>query len=106
MSHTIYAAKFEQMIIHQHLHLRRESQSHAPARVLTRLYLIDKSLVSLQSERTFFLEVLTRNYNRKYVDILYIYGKNNMHGLLDIFINLQFLSHVIIFKTKVLLPQT
>ena len=29
-----------------------------------------------------------------------------MHGLLDIFINLQFLSHVIIFKTKVLLPQT
>jgi hypothetical protein len=26
MSHTIYAAKFEQMIIHQHVHLRRESQ--------------------------------------------------------------------------------
>jgi hypothetical protein len=31
MSHTIYAAKFEQTIIHQHVHLRRESQSHAPA---------------------------------------------------------------------------
>jgi len=45
MSHTIYAAKFEQMIIHQHVHLRRESQSHAPAHVLMRLYLIDKSLV-------------------------------------------------------------
>jgi len=30
MSHTIYAAKFEQTIIHQHVHLRRESQSHAP----------------------------------------------------------------------------
>jgi hypothetical protein len=28
MSHTIYAAKFEQTIIHQHVHLRRESQSH------------------------------------------------------------------------------
>ena len=45
MSHTIYAAKFEQTIIHHHVHLRRESQSHAPARVLMRLYLIDKSLV-------------------------------------------------------------
>jgi hypothetical protein len=31
MSHTIYAAKFEQTIIHQHVHLRRESKSHAPA---------------------------------------------------------------------------
>ena len=33
MSHTIYAAKFEQTIIHQHVHLRWESQSHAPAHV-------------------------------------------------------------------------
>jgi hypothetical protein len=49
MSHTIYAAKFEQMIIHQHVHLRRESQSHA--HVLMRLYPIDKSLICLQSER-------------------------------------------------------
>jgi calcineurin-like phosphoesterase family protein len=45
MSHTIYAAKFEQTIIHQHVHLRRESQSHEPAHVLMRLYSIDKSLV-------------------------------------------------------------
>jgi hypothetical protein len=51
MSHTIYAAKFEQTIIHQHVHLRRESQSHEPAHVLMRLYPIDKSLVCLQSER-------------------------------------------------------
>jgi hypothetical protein len=43
--HTIHAAKFEQTIIHQHVHLRRESQSHAPAHVLMRLYTIDKSLV-------------------------------------------------------------
>ena len=45
MSHTIYAAKFEQTIIHQHIHLRRESHSHTPAHVLMRLYPIDKSLV-------------------------------------------------------------
>ena len=45
MSHTIYAAKFEQMTIHQHVHLRRKSQSHAPAHVLMRLYPIDKSLI-------------------------------------------------------------
>ena len=42
MSHTIYAAKFEQTIIHQHVHLQRESQSHAPAHVLMRLYPIGK----------------------------------------------------------------
>jgi hypothetical protein len=44
-------AKFEQTIIHQHVHLQRESQSHEPARALMRLYPIDKSLVCLQSER-------------------------------------------------------
>ena len=49
MSHTIYAAKFEQTIIHQHLWW--ESQSHAPAHMLMRLYPIDKLLVSLQSEK-------------------------------------------------------
>jgi hypothetical protein len=37
MSHTIYAA--EQTIIHQQVHLPRESQSHEPAHVLMRLYL-------------------------------------------------------------------
>jgi hypothetical protein len=37
MSHTIYAAKFEQTIIHQHVLLRRESQSHEPLHVLMRL---------------------------------------------------------------------
>ena len=51
MSHTIYAAKFEQTIIHQHVHLRRESQSHEPAHVLMRLYPIDKLLICLQIER-------------------------------------------------------
>ena len=33
MSHTIYTAKFEQTIIHQHVHLRPGGQSHAPALV-------------------------------------------------------------------------
>jgi hypothetical protein len=50
ISHTIYVAKFEQTIIHQHVHLRRESQPHAPAHVLMRLYPIDKSFVCSQSE--------------------------------------------------------
>jgi hypothetical protein len=50
MSHIIYAAKFEQTIIHQHVHLRQESQSHEPAHVLMRLYPIDKSFVCSQSE--------------------------------------------------------
>jgi hypothetical protein len=45
MSHTIHAAKFEQTIIHQHVHFRWEIQSHAPAHVIMRLYPIDKSLV-------------------------------------------------------------
>ena len=38
MSHTIYAAKFEQTVIHHHVHLRWESQSHEAAHVLMRLY--------------------------------------------------------------------
>jgi hypothetical protein len=37
--------QFEQTIIHQHVHLRRESQSHAPVHMLMRLYPIDKSFV-------------------------------------------------------------
>jgi hypothetical protein len=41
MSHTIYVAKFEQMIIHQHVHLRRKSQSHAPNEIIP----IDKSVI-------------------------------------------------------------
>ena len=35
---TIHASKFEQTIIHQHVHLRRKSQSHSPAHVRMRLY--------------------------------------------------------------------
>jgi hypothetical protein len=38
MSHTIYGAKFDQTIIHQHVHLRRKSQSHSQAHVRMRLY--------------------------------------------------------------------
>ena len=50
MSHTIYAVKVEQMIIHQHVYLRWENRSHEPVHVLMRLYPIDKSLVCFQSE--------------------------------------------------------
>ena len=50
MLHTIYASKFAQMIIYQHVHLRRESRSHAPPHVLMTLYAIDKSLVCLQAK--------------------------------------------------------
>ena len=52
MSHTIYAAIFEQTIIHQHVHLRRESQSEAPAHVLMRIYtMINPSFVYKAKER-------------------------------------------------------
>jgi hypothetical protein len=51
MSHTIYAAKFEQTIIPKHVHLRPESQSHAPAHVLMSLYQIDKSLIFLTKRK-------------------------------------------------------
>jgi hypothetical protein len=51
MSHTICVAEFEQTIIHQQVHLLRESQSHEPPHVRMRSYQIDKSLVCLQGER-------------------------------------------------------
>ena len=50
MSHTIYAAKFEQTIILQHVHFRRQSQEHAPAHVLMRLCPINKSLVCCKAK--------------------------------------------------------
>jgi hypothetical protein len=63
MSYTIYAAKFEQTIIHQHVHLRRESQSHEPAHVLMRLYPIDKSL--------FIYKAKEGRHDRASIDINY-----------------------------------
>ena len=50
MLHTIYVAKFEQTIMHQHAHLRRESQSHEPSHALMRLYPIDKSLICYKAK--------------------------------------------------------
>ena len=38
MSYTIYATKFEQTKIHQHVHLRRESQSHIHLRLESQSY--------------------------------------------------------------------
>ena len=57
MLHTIYAAKFEQTIIHQHVHLRRKSQSHTPAHVLMRLYPIDKSLVFYKAKEGRYVRI-------------------------------------------------
>ena len=57
MSHTIYAAKFKQTIIHQYVHLRQESQLHAPAHVLMRLYPIDKSLVFYQAKEGRYVRI-------------------------------------------------
>jgi transposase-like protein len=62
MSHTIYAPKFEQTIIHQHVHLLLISQLHTSAHVLMRLYPIDKSLVCLQSERMLELYIIYTNH--------------------------------------------
>jgi hypothetical protein len=78
MSRTIYAAKFEQTIIHQHVYLRRESQSHAPAHVIMRLYPIDKSLVCLQSER----RTSFSNFKHKLCATLYV--NVNIHYRLPI----------------------
>ena len=60
MFHTIYAAKFEQTIIHQHVHLQQESQSHVPAHVLMRLYPIDKLLVFYKAKEGRHVRVLIR----------------------------------------------
>jgi hypothetical protein len=70
MSHTIYAAKFEQTIIHQHVHLRRESQSHAPAHVLMRLYPIDK----IQTQ----IICLSKCYHHIVFKIIKLYWKYNV----------------------------
>jgi hypothetical protein len=69
MSHTMYVAKFEQTIIHQHVHLRRESRSHATMHVLMRLYPIDKSLVC-----TVFVLLLSLRHIR----IEIIHGSQNV----------------------------
>ena len=60
MSHTIYTANFEQTIIHQHVHLRRESQSHGPAHVLMRLYPIDKLLVCYKAKEGRHVRILDK----------------------------------------------
>jgi hypothetical protein len=52
-------------IIHQHVHLWRESQSHAPAHVLMRLCPIDKSFVCLtKRQKDVVLEFEIKNSNK------------------------------------------
>jgi hypothetical protein len=57
MSHTIYAAKLEQTIIPKHVHLRPESQSHAPVHVLMSLCPIDKSLVFYKAKEGRYVRI-------------------------------------------------
>jgi hypothetical protein len=91
MSHTIYAAKFEQTIIHQHVHLRRKSQSHAPAHVPMRLYRIDinRSFVfhwQHQLCATFSPNVYYRICTLRHIRIEINHRSQNVfyHGLADI----------------------
>ena len=80
MSHTIYAAKFEQTIIHQHVHLWRESQSHAPAHVLMRLCPIDKSFVCLtKRQKDVVLEFEIKNSNKVIVPYNNWWKRRNIH---------------------------
>jgi hypothetical protein len=67
MSHTIYAAKFEKTIIHQHVHLRRENQSHA--HVLMRVYPIDKIVYKAKEGR--------------YVRIIHLYSNVKLTGTIN-----------------------
>ena len=71
MSHTIYAAKFEQTIIPQHVPLRRENQLHAPAHVIMRIYQIDKSLVFIKRKKDVMLELLL-NYPLTFNKLKYL----------------------------------
>ena len=85
MSHTIYTAKFEQTIIHQHVHLRRESQSHAPAYVLMRLHPINKSLVFFAKRKKdvmweYFVNVWRRLLcNAKWANFQLYHGENKLY---------------------------
>ena len=71
MLHTIYATKLEQTIIQQYAHQRRESQAHAPAHVLMRLYPIDKSFVFFtKRKRDVMLKLETVNFKFEYIEAL------------------------------------
>ena len=65
MSHTIYVAKFEQTTIHQHVHLRRKSQSHAPGACANEI-IPNRKLVRLFTKRKkdVMLELLLYQYKQ------------------------------------------
>jgi hypothetical protein len=73
MSHTICAAKFEHTIIHQHVHLRWESQSYAPAHVLMRLYPINKSLGPKLKYCLFVVSIPTQKNLRDSKDFIAVF---------------------------------
>jgi hypothetical protein len=78
--HTIYAAKFEQTIIHQHLHLRRENQSQEPAHVQMRLYPIDKSLVFDKGKEGRHVRIIIIAYNYVYKQCISGVSSSSIEG--------------------------
>ena len=68
MSYTIYAAKFKQAIIHQQVHLRRESQSHELAHVLMRLYPIDNRSFVYKAKEGCRVRILFNTYRNKNIN--------------------------------------
>jgi hypothetical protein len=78
--HTIYAAKFEQTIIHQHLHLRRENQSQEPAHVQMRLYPIDKSLVFDKGKEGRHVRIIIIAYNYVYMQCISGVSSSSIEG--------------------------
>jgi uncharacterized protein YcfL len=80
MSHTIYAANFEQTIIHQHVHLRRENQSQEPAHVQMRLYPIDKSLVFDKEKEGRHVRIIIIAYNYVYMQCIIGVSSSSIEG--------------------------
>ena len=60
MSQTIYAAIFEQTIIHQHVHLRRESQSYAPGHEIIPNRLLARLLTKREKDVILELTLIVR----------------------------------------------
>jgi hypothetical protein len=69
MSHIIYAAKFEQTIIHQHVLLRRESQPHILYN--WKVSRIDKTSVTI-------IKVYYRICTVRHIRIEIIHGSQNV----------------------------
>jgi hypothetical protein len=75
---TIYAAKFEQTIIYQHVHLQREIQSHEAAHVLMRLYRRSIARLFTKRKKDVMLESWFRICTLRHIRIEIIHGSQNV----------------------------